>query len=276
VKKRGSGVRGTCILRKIGIDDSEFTAPTAEGRVHLFRAGGVTLAGEIPDASTLWGDAAVLARYDMVLLPCGAVQGGIGGSPVASAAQAARRRLAEYADAGGRVFTTDLSYSWLTGESSPYIDTATWIADPSIDEPLSPLSARVDTTFPKGHALAEWLQGIGATPVLGEISLNETYRRSLSPNPPSQRWLYSETPASLQAFTFNTPLDVTSDEQCGRVFYSSFHIAGATFNDITFPASCDTAALTPQERVLEFMLFDLASCVQIDEEPPAPPPVVVK
>jgi hypothetical protein len=31
--------------------------------------------------------------------------------------------------------------------------------------------------------------------------------------------------------------------------------------------------LTPQERVLEFMLFDLAACVQTDGSTPQPPSV---
>ena len=45
----------------------------------------------------------------------------------------------------------------------------------------------------------------------------------------------------------------------------------ASSDDKAFPTECDMAALTPQEKVLMFMLFDLASCVQTDSEPPKPP-----
>jgi hypothetical protein len=95
-------------------------------------------------------------------------------------------------------------------------------------------------------------------------------------NAPTQRWLYSSEPESLQSFTFNTPIDAAAEQQCGRFAYSSFHIAGSNDSqgDAAFPAECDDAPLTPQERVLEFMLFDLASCVQIDTGMPKPPVVV--
>jgi hypothetical protein len=191
-------------------------------------------------------------------------------------------RQRDYANAGGRVFTTDLSYTWITEPSSPFGATAQWVADPSRDDPYDVLQATVDTSFPKGKALGDWLVGIGATPQPGQIQLSETYRRSLAVNAPTQRWLYSSDPASLQTFTFNTPLATAPEQQCGRVLYSSFHIAGAGSSGpngdpregTPFPTECDEAPLTAQERLLEFMLFDLASCVQIDTQTPQPPQIV--
>jgi hypothetical protein len=258
-----------CILRKIGIEDAEFTAPSETGRIHLYQGSGARGPSGTPQGSALWGDPATLARYDMVLLPCGSTPEFL----LSEDGDAARGALANYADIGGRVFTTDLSFTWITEDGSPFAQTANWVEFPNIDDPQPELASLVDTTFPKGQALAEWLNGIGATSTLGEIMLQETFRRSLTVNAPTQRWLYSTEPESLQSFTFNTPIDVGAEQQCGRFAYSSFHIAGAQGSGSQFPEECDDAPLTPQERVLEFMLFDLASCVQIDTGKPKPPEV---
>ena len=264
-----------CILRKIGIDDAEFTTPSELGRIHVFQGGGAVGGPATPSGSALWSDATTLQRYDMVLLPCGSAPEYLAlGLPDETDDAAARSALAGYADAGGRVFATDLSFSWMTGQGSPFGSTAQWVDDPLVDDAQASLPSEVDTTFPKGQALAEWLQGIGATPTAGQITLHETFRRSLAVNAPTQRWLFSNEPNSLQSFTFNTPLTAAAEQQCGRFAYSSFHIAGSTGSGDTFPAECDDAPLTPQERVLEFMLFDLASCVQIDTGKPKPPVVV--
>ncbi|HEY8073502.1 MAG TPA: carboxypeptidase-like regulatory domain-containing protein, partial [Labilithrix sp.] len=94
---------------------------------------------------------------------------------------------------------------------------------------------------------------------------------------PAQRWLYTtaagstvfdtaDDPAALDApmhYTFNTPQPAPAAPatQCGRVLYSDFHVSiGNTFNK-TFPNECDSNPLTSQEKVLAYMLFDLASCV---------------
>ena len=267
-----------CILRKLGIDDAEFTLPSEEGRVNLFTGQGALGSASAPTGSELWGDAQVLASYDMVLLPCASTPEDVypGDQPDQLGSAAARGALADYANAGGRVFTTDLSFSWILSDGAPFANVANWVARPARDDFYDTLDSSIDTSFPKGQALADWLHGINATPTLGQITLHETFLRSLSVNPPTQRWLYSETPQSLQSFTFNTPIDTPAEAQCGRAAYSSFHIAGATSSDSvpTFPEECDAAPLTPQERVLEFMLFDLASCVQIDTGKPKPPVVV--
>jgi hypothetical protein len=69
-------------------------------------------------------------------------------------------------------------------------------------------------------------------------------------------------------FTYNTPVnlvqDLTADPpalQCGRVLSSDFHVQDAHENGLVWPKQCDTAPMTPQEKLLEFMIFDLGSCV---------------
>jgi hypothetical protein len=54
---------------------------------------------------------------------------------------------------------------------------------------------------------------------------------------------------------------VTSDQQCGRLVHSDFHVENATNTHSSFPNECPGGAATPQEYLLMATLFDLASCV---------------
>jgi hypothetical protein len=51
----------------------------------------------------------------------------------------------------------------------------------------------------------------------------------------------------------------TTDKQCGRVVFSGFHVNQP--NSGTTPGYC-TGTMTPQEKVLMFMMLDLASCIE--------------
>jgi hypothetical protein len=252
-----------CILRKMGVDDAEFTSPDKPGRVHLYTSSGAQAATKT-DSSQLWADLQTLLKYDIVLFPCNSLPGGSDPTPVF-------KLIVDYTSAGGRMFATDLSYPWIESAPAPFPQTVQWTTWRGTTDPLP---AKVDTSFPKGTALANWLQAIGATTTLGDITLHETYHVVTAVNAPTSRWLYSDAPATLQTFSFNTPVGVDDKSQCGRVAYSNFHIASGTGAGMTYPAECPPGPLTPQEKVMEFMLLDLASCVQTDTVPPEPPPPV--
>ncbi len=243
-----------CVLRKIGIDDSEFTTPSSTGRVQFYRANGASGGAGTPAATTLTSSATALARYDMVLFAC---EGMPLTKPVAD-----QTRLINYANAGGRVFATHYSYTWLYNDV-PFSSTATWRVNQT--RPPDPLTGLVDTTFPRGMAFSQWLTIVGAASAPGRVQITQPRHDVDAVIPPSQRWIYSTTPSTIQHYTFNTPVGTPGPSQCGRVLFSDFHVANSgSSGGMTFPAECTTGPMTAQEKVLEFMIFDLSNCIMPD------------
>jgi hypothetical protein len=270
-----------CLLRKIGIADQEFTTDTGTGRVHMF-VGGSGTAGQgatklasgavYPNASTLWGSVPKLLNYDIMVLTCE-------GSQYPAAKMPYLANVKQYADMGGRIFDGHLHFYWIYKGLAPWPTTAAWIG---VGTDLGNITASVDTTFPKGAALADWLSIVGASPTRGLINIiMAQHSVSADVKPISQRWIYLDTPASVQYLTFNTPVEAAPAQQCGRVVFTDIHVSatGTGTSDVShpetpFPTGCTTTTLSPQEKALEFMFFDLSSCVQVDTQVPQPPPVV--
>lgn len=240
-----------CILNTIGIDSSEFSSAGGPGRIHLYHGNGNNIAGALTGAE-LWNNPATLRQYQLVALPCSSYPSSDPGL----------QNLFDYANAGGRLFITDLSYPVISSGKGDWPSTGAFGSPGAFSNP-----AKIDTTFPKGKALADWLEALGAANG-ASLSLAETFSRVGDIKAPAQRWLYSSGTTNTQSYTFNTPTNVPEKDQCGRVYFSSFHIGSGRSQTGTFPGACRMKALTPQERVLEFMLFDLTSCVRSDAEPP--------
>jgi len=253
-----------CLLRKVGIADSEFTTSAKDGRVHYYLQNGIDLQGGAPAASTLWTSPTTLMKYDIVILPCE------GGSKTRDAGPLAN--LVNYTNAGGRVFTTHYSHDWLHYSGSPFEAVGKW--NDADAYPSDPLMGTLDTSFPKGMAFADWLQNVMATTTKGVMSIAQPRHDIDSVTMKAQRWI--SWASGILHMTFNTPINAQPDDMgipqyCGRVVYSDFHVsASAADFSQKFPASCKAGDMSGQEKALAFMLFDLSSCVQKDSEQPIP------
>jgi hypothetical protein len=252
-----------CFLRKLGISDSEFTPPTGNGKVHFFQGNGSTLAGGVPAAATLWGDAANLKKYDISLLSCEGSERTADKSPHYA-------KMLDYLNSGGKVFASHFHYVWFRYGTAPLPTAATWSPAPSTSPPY-----QVDTDFPKGVAFADWLQNVGATTTRGEINLSEV-RNSIGDSSPTvaRRWIRSDNPKTAKYFSFNTPIGEAPEKQCGKAVFTDVHVSGA--GGQTFPNFCNSNPLSANEKALIFLFFDLSSCVQPDDKPPVPPPSIPK
>jgi hypothetical protein len=85
-------------------------------------------------------------------------------------------------------------------------------------------------------------------------------------------------PEMVQYFSFTTPV---GEPECGRMVFSDVHVlfGGGAYSAVPFPERCDVSPdseLSPQEKALEFMIFDLSSCIQKEDDEVQMPITVVK
>ena len=141
--------------------------------------------------------------------------------------------------------------------------------------------------FPKGVDLDEWLTltkaieqdgGVAA----GELPIYQPRYNAVvgAANTPSQPWIIADQASGASGntmyFSFDTPVsqapaaDGGAPAYCGRAVFSDLHVDGnpTTKDTPDPPGGCDNVDLSPQEKALEFMLFDLSSCVLPDTVAP--------
>ncbi len=283
-----------CVLLKMGVDAAEFTKSSGTGRIHLYTGNGANAGNNTPAESALMDTVGTTKgtfnNYDQIILPCW-------GDDPTSRNTANRKDTTElanliaYADAGGHFFATHFSYTWLTQpwnntNNGEFVSAANWDVDSNTS--IASTNGTVDSersADDPGHepwhvrALAQ--QDPGAERLHGEPHA--------APQPghghalprcaydvdtvagKSVDWIDGTDPnsnaAMLLHFTFDTPVNAASG-QCGHAIYSDFHVTNqndtSTYNFTSAndrATECGTAPMTAQEKILEYMIWDLASCV---------------
>jgi hypothetical protein len=271
-----------CLLRRIGIDASEFTLPGGSGSISLYnqsqnsdtcnQISGST--GTFPDATTsLWDSQADLNKHDIILLNCGGTEV----DPTSTSGQAfipnptATNLMEAYANAGGRVFAEHYHWAWIrsfTGYPSTFGPVATWYNDPNEPNPgmgligTVPRDTLIDQSFPEGVAFASWLSNVGASTIPGHLTLSSgvKYTAIDQIKPPSQRWIFEPVPTDagvlpLDAgvtgvaaqythyFSFNTPIGAAAAGQCGKFAYTALHVSDSASTG--FPGDPEGATSFP-------------------------------
>ncbi len=254
-----------CMLRKIGLDDAEFTAAGGTGRVHLYTGSGGTprfaanLNGgaNFAAATTLWDTVDHLKQYDVVFLSCEGDQN-TGTKP-----QTARDAMGAYTDLGGRVFMSHWHNYWIQAGPPTWQQTTTF----NFQADLGNVTADVDTSFPRANDLASWLVNVGGSTVAGKIPLTDAQHTVTSVDTDlAERWIWVPNASggpSVQYLSFTTPLSEPEDNRCGKAVMSDIHVSTGDDSsaNLRFPGGCTTSGLTPQEKVLAFMIFDIAGCI---------------
>jgi hypothetical protein len=290
----GSADALECLVRKLGIDDKELTTDAGAGQLNLFAdngagngegankfvtgfAGG---SGNFTNSKMLWSNVDKLKSYDIVILSCE------GGQHAETKSQADMDALKAYADFGGRVFLSHWHNIWIEGKTQggagqkPAVwaaagganGVATWNdSGTSFNNPPDTID---EMSNPKGMSFASWMLNVQGSPTRDVIPIGTapngqgTGKQTCTAVDQTrvERWVYWQQNGNQypQMFQFTTPIEGAPGDRCGKVVFSDMHVSGDSQSraDMAYPGDCATSALTPQEKALAFMFFDIASCVQ--------------
>jgi len=258
------------LMQKIGIDISEFTPNNGTGMIRVYTgygSQGCNLNGS--DAYAFWGNKNEMFKHDIIINECECAP------HPRDTMGPAYANIESFLNSGGRAFNTHYHLNFF-GPSSEngglaamsLQNAATWSLWSGSGFFSGPMP--IDTSFPKGKALDDWLEnlktasawmGIKTTPK-GQVTAMTVGDIAAAKMGLSQRWVYPPMANSVAFLSFNTPTTSMPDKRCGRAVGGDMHVGNGSLSN-----------MTEQEAVLEFMFFDVAACVIDDNTTPmAPPP----
>ncbi len=243
------------VLAKIGLEE-----------VDLY-SGKYTTPGKTPIFADLLDSPPKLMQYHILLVNC------LTNYENRLDSSATVKVLQDFVAAGGRLFVDDLSYEFVE-----------WPFPHAVDFEPDPASAHKDTTVPQGPkdgaqlgdatgtvqatildpGLKKWLAQFpgtvnanGMVPIEGFLS-----HWAVMNSAGSSAKVWVEGPVSFTGGKGTRPLSVSLDtvasdgKRCGRVAFNSYH---------TVPyESSPTAPFVPQERILQYLFFKVAACMEIE------------
>ena len=268
-----------CVLPKMGVDASEYGVQSdyASKRVIFYQGSGPTINNGSPaitPANNLWGSTTELAKYDVAIFSCECDEHN------ETKPAPAQQNVLDYLNKGGRTFGTDFMYTWIHQGINSDAQSVPTALSPLLQgfvggaPPGSNGNYDINTSFPKGAALDQWLQAVGGSATPGKVALTAVWSNYSNVDPSlGQEWVRGITGSGDnqdRAISYTTPFSEPDEaNRCGKSYYMDIHVGSGTVGP-GFPSGC-TSALTPQEKMMVFFLFDLASCIQDDTQPVNPP-----
>ncbi len=288
-----------CMFRKMGVAIGDIGARTGVSdakRIQLWQTNGMTTSPAAPSVTGLVNNPAVLNEYNAILWDC---DGGsvISGSYSDNSTATQRANLQAYTNLGGRMFMDHFPGDLIRYGPAPNNSVATWTSAAQSGIPnylTGPKRGKVLQTAPVNQLLHEWLANTaGAMTDYGPsfIRTDQPRYHAVTPDPTkTTEWIRGHTTDNWAgnpngnlsySFSFETPLDAPHCGVAGghgRVIYNGMHVSGTRHTGggfpggKAFPANCNLSlGLTPEEKALEYQLFQLTAC-QLGGEPPPPPP----
>ncbi len=269
-----------CLLRgpKLGLDDAEFTPATGPGRVHLYAGatgasrfapalGGASFsAAQALPATSWYDDPASWNSYDLVMLSCE------GGQYLNYKSPQAIANLEGFLNKGGRVLATHLHNGWLQSAQPPQRlqSVATFGTGTGPD----PVTALIDLTTSPTNELGNWLNQdtVLGSPVAGQLQVRRPGYSIMALNSSlAQSWISYQPAVGAavpQAFSFAAPVSAFRPKWCGKMVFSDFHASSGPGGDSSaagtpFPGGCTETSLSPQEKAMLYLLFDLNKAVAV-------------
>ena len=255
------------VLDALGIHEFDCFNGTKSGAVGT----GVTpCSTSTTDVATLLAAPAKLASYNMLFLSCAP-----GKFATLTNQATVVSNLEAWVKAGGRLFVTDESYNIVEQAFPTEIDFYPGTKTPAVPQSVDQANLGVGASLKMGGAsypgmitdpdLQTWLQAVGAispeangltlTGFLNPWAAQKDVGKDVKTEVVAQAAYYTTaaTTNGSPSSTATMPMTVEWDYQmCGRVLFTSYHTLAATQSG---------AKLSAQEKILEYLMLDISSCV---------------